>query len=109
MRISDWSSDVCSSDLRDIWSLTALTAGLTTLGCQRQLNWRSCPSTELSRSAHPGGRGLLTKVWPPSQKRDRKSIVNGKSVSVRVDTVGRRIIKQKRKQLITHTHKKIKK
>src|SRR3546814_18661624 len=38
------------------------------------------------------------------QWRDRKSVVSGKSVSVRVDLGGRRIIKKKNKQA-THKHK----
>src|SRR3546814_19214882 len=41
--------------------------------------------------------------------RDRKSVVEGKSVSVRVDLGGRRIIKTKKHIIITTTKTKIKK
>src|SRR3546814_13864172 len=37
----------------------------------------------------------LAQVRPPAPQRDRKSVVSGKSVSVRVDLGGRRIIKTK--------------
>src|SRR3546814_20237575 len=33
MRISDWSSDVCSSDLASIWRIAAATAGQPKRGC----------------------------------------------------------------------------
>src|SRR3546814_15422334 len=85
MRISDWSSDVCSSDL--------FNAELYGLLGQRRL-------------AREGGRlsGLpdrlpsihLTALFPHATKQDRKSVVSGKSVSVRVDLGGRRIIKKKK-------------
>src|SRR3546814_17944623 len=41
-------------------------------------------------------------LWRPP--RDRKSVVLGKSVSVRVDLGGRRIIKKKKKQATTTQH-----
>src|SRR3546814_15762867 len=71
MRISDWSSDVCSSDL----SMGARMVGdLTeTAGRGREAVWQGTG----------GGR-----------RADRKSVVSGKSVSVRVDLGGRRIIKK---------------
>src|SRR3546814_14938223 len=71
MRISDWSSDVCSSDLpvEDGW--------LVFWGLLR------------SREQQKGARQPGTCV-------DRKSVVSGKSVSVRVDLGGRRILKKKK-------------
>src|SRR3546814_4140318 len=79
MRISDWSSDVCSSDLSSGGSLP---------------NAASPPSASrlISRSTRASARlsGL-----DASNARDRKSVVEGKSVSVRVDFGGRRIIKKK--------------
>src|SRR3546814_16052952 len=42
----------------------------------------------------PGGKGRTGRAAP----RDRKSVVSGKSVSVRRDLGGRRIIKKKKKQ-----------
>src|SRR3546814_13448354 len=89
MRISDWSSDVCSSDLaapcaHDRENIPRLRspprhrAGATTAGCRLapQPRPRACALT------HPACG-------------DRKSAVEGKSVSVRVELGGRLIIKQK--------------
>src|SRR3546814_18349209 len=111
MRISDWSSDVCSSDL-----------------AQPLAKWPTASSFSLVRSASvepkdssiisfsrpvgfcPAGARLdQKKLWfhtcpallnrplsPLSRaRRDRKSVVSGKSVSVRVDLGGRRIITKK--------------
>src|SRR3546814_3144306 len=78
MRISDWSSDVCSSDLFS----SSLNSNETVPSCRR--------------------RPLLNVTWRRLLKlsaicsRDRKSVVSGKSVSVRVDLGGRRIIKKKK-------------
>src|SRR3546814_15960299 len=74
MRISDWSSDVCSSDL-----LKPSTSNAT----DSEVTEYSCPSA-VTRSPSTSGRI------------DRKSVVLGKSVSVRVVLGGRRIIKKKR-------------
>src|SRR3546814_6391385 len=81
MRISDWSSDVCSSDLGvrfrpppppGLAGEVALVAEPTKpLGCR--LRGAGFDSVRLHHSA------------------DRKSVVSGKSVSVRVDLGGRRI------------------
>src|SRR3546814_17234521 len=107
MRISDWSSDVCSSDL--------------TL---RAREYRGCHTHRFRRSAKNqhrcrtracgkyGARPFSVCPAPPtrdaapnvaSRRRydqasasDRKSVVWGKSVSVRVDLGGRRIIKKKK-------------
>src|SRR3546814_13283447 len=79
MRISDWSSDVCSSDLRR--HASGMPGGLRR--GRRTLGHCAAP--------RPGGH--------PAFHGDRKSVVWGKSVSVRVDLGGRRIIKKKRKKL----------
>src|SRR3546814_13551274 len=72
MRISDWSSDVCSSDLAPPRRATA--------------TWTSsCGPPALWATARSPTRTCV----------DRKSVVLGKSVSVRVDLGGRRIIKKK--------------
>src|SRR3546814_13312732 len=71
MRISDWSSDVCSSDLRGVAAVEIQRRTLEILG-----------TLQVERRQHPVA--------------DRKSVVSGKSVSVRVDLGGRRIIKKKR-------------
>src|SRR3546814_11584336 len=92
MRISDWSSDVCSSDLR-----------------RGAAEWTPCPTSSSPASGAPSvspnwsGRSTWSARCPTHSIRaacttDRKSVVQGKSVSVRVDLGGRRLIKTK-----THT------
>src|SRR3546814_12188179 len=101
MRISDWSSDVCSSDLA---SVPARRGG-------RALDHGR---VRLRRA----GRRLRDRLEPdaaeeePRRRGDRKSVVSGKSVSVRVDLGGRRIIKKKTNEsntshfyLMSHTTK----
>src|SRR3546814_15340534 len=96
MRISDWSSDVCSSDLKDmIAAILHLSA-----------DWIS--GERVARSRIPAAvldqfSIILTAETDKtiyaatmSDERDRKSVVSGKSVSVRVDLGGRRIIKKKK-------------
>src|SRR3546814_10813015 len=91
MRISDWSSDVCSSDLARKY----VEGGTHRLahGADRQ-----CP---FGRRSQPQYR---LSLWLVSGAVDRKSVVSGKSVSVRVDLGGRRIIKKKN-QLLTHRYR----
>src|SRR3546814_20602414 len=78
MRISDWSSDVCSSDLR---------AGAGRPVQARRLHRRRTVCAGRARQR----AGRRHRRCPP----DRKSVVEGKSVSVRVDLGGRRILKKK--------------
>src|SRR3546814_21126910 len=92
MRISDWSSDVCSSDLP-----VCLRCALPRTRCATLL-------------ATPNGTAVANPGPDiPSVPRDRKSVVWGKSVSVRVDLGGRRIIKKKNKcssiKTINNQHK----
>src|SRR3546814_9935309 len=75
MRISDWSSDVCSSDL-------------TCCSC-----WDRNSADGLATPRRP--RSVMANT-------DRKSVVLGKSVSVRVDLGGRRIIKKKTTRCTRH-------
>src|SRR3546814_8133406 len=93
MRISDWSSDVCSSDLF-LGHLPALKADLTAL---ENLDFL-CGIHGRRRGQLPGNAlgmvGLAGYEDSLARQLDRKSVVQGKSVSVRVDLVGRRIIKQ---------------
>src|SRR3546814_16689790 len=101
MRISDWSSDVCSSDLhrggiarngiasdlavvlRTLWfrGQARHELGSAILGGQRQ------PGQGRGKDV-PGRRCSLYGI-------DRTSVVSGKSGSVRVDLGGRRIIHKK--------------
>src|SRR3546814_13064838 len=124
MRISDWSSDVCSSELvggaallREGGALqgvgelgdflAAVAARAQRVEQRQQVGDRIgggffaaerahrpavghadvCPSAALpSAASGPSGR---------RSTRDRKSVVSGKSVSVRVDCGGGRVIKKK--------------
>src|SRR3546814_12457519 len=99
MRISDWSSDVCSSDLvadhlrgvrvrpEDVVVEEAVPVESRLLGdlwgTDRAVPHERGDTVERTRS-----RGELLE-------RDRKSVAEGKSVSVRVDLGGRRINKKK--------------
>src|SRR3546814_18963531 len=88
MRISDWSSDVCSSDLILPGSRGGSPVGSASI----------CPMPDVT-SPH-------TVYWPsrkPASSKqmkncelDRKSVVEGKSVSLRVDLGGRVFIKKKK-------------
>src|SRR3546814_17677930 len=79
MRISDWSSDVCSSDLLAFavpLSLVIIPIGVL--------------ADRVNRIRLVS---ILMLVWS-SLTADRKSVAEGKSVLVRVDFGGRRIIKK---------------
>src|SRR3546814_15200995 len=99
MRISDWSSDVCSSDLCS----PADTTHQLVRGAKRIVHFiihdtRMCGS----RKAGWLNKSICSDLQhtPAPHNRlcslDRKSVVQGKSVSVRVDLGGRRIIKKKK-------------
>src|SRR3546814_18407556 len=94
MRISDWSSDVCSSDLlvngagmgrgclasrigndEDVWEATS--------------RLRQCHGLRVRRLWHVVRCPFGGAPWRPG---DRKRGVEGKSVSVRVDIGERRIV-----------------
>src|SRR3546814_11284993 len=94
MRISDWSSDVCSSDLRRT----------------RHFRRREPSMIDVYFTPTPNGHkvpimleetGLPHQLLAMNMLEDRKSVVQGKSVSVRVDLGGRRIIKKKKKKHTT--------
>src|SRR3546814_20705823 len=87
MRISDWSSDVCSSDLIGHPARVPRPRGPRRNRSKSTAGWWEwvCPG----RPRHRARRRL-------HQGRDRKSVVSGKSVSVRVALGGRRIIKKKK-------------
>src|SRR3546814_11433221 len=89
MRISDWSSDVCSSDLL---------AGEARYLCPSRPP--GCRSPGLAANAPASARRGAGEADPRRQPQsgDRKSVGQGKSVSVRVDLGGRRIIKKKTKR-----------
>src|SRR3546814_14898302 len=88
MRISDWSSDVCSSDLSRRRKPPAT---------RRAARWTS--ATLLASRIR---LNMLSPKKAPPRATDRKSDVEGKRVSVRVDLGGRRIIKKKKKRQLTY-------
>src|SRR3546814_12908811 len=112
MRISDWSSDVCSSDL--------FLLDLLVDGCNRfahllhafgrchihlhamLLKGGKCFVGFLARILAlviaAGCGGLHQYVFFSRAQADRKSVVSGKRVAVRVDLGGRRIIKKKKEK-----------
>src|SRR3546814_19194631 len=103
MRISDWSSDVCSSDLQ---TFRAFDLDPMLHPAQRRpeaeddfaqvfgdIELAHLIGTLVRRDLlegldQPGGAGEI------ALNKDRKSVVKGKRVSVRVDLGGRRIIKK---------------
>src|SRR3546814_11431850 len=105
LRISDWSSDVCSSDLlhprvggtgRLVLGGTALMAHLIGY-CRTEA--RQCNRQRTIQCLRP-----LTATDHQDVQRvvllaqDRKSVVEGRSVTGRVDLGGRRVIKKKKKK-----------
>src|SRR3546814_20134969 len=120
MRISDWSSDVCSSDLfLDLKArqpsrsshAAAIAARYSATAVAPNSQYASPP---MIRMAPSRSKGLEMKNGAPktvrtkraavtangatatyNQTSDRKSVVAGKSVSVGVDLGGRRIMKKK--------------
>src|SRR3546814_13964685 len=100
MRISDWSSDVCSSDLEEgqpvdiaIVVFAAFLASGLTLYSGFGLGTVLLPVFAIFFPAE----AALAAVAVVHLLTDRKSVVSGKSVSVRVDLGGRRIITKKTK------------
>src|SRR3546814_12463411 len=125
MRISDWSSDVCSSDLQ---SPRSLRLGLAEgrrwhvrqeqqdassrdavqcwpeadfLGGRRRGSgafriWHPAPLSVLSRGYQRDADRAILPRYGRHGDEDRKSVVSGKRVSVRVDLGGSRIIKKKK-------------
>src|SRR3546814_17767190 len=100
MRISDWSSDVCSSDLFTLWRIGHYFDKRSTIKNRPVAKKREAP-----RSASWEGFWNIRRRTPQpcqttqpsySDARDRKKVVEGKSVSVRVDLGGRRIINKKK-------------
>src|SRR3546814_18413068 len=107
MRISDWSSDVCSSDLNHRSDGFLSGRGRLPNACafvgvslrrhalckvrrsSAASKCRACRKTAASKTVM---RRISGQAESPQ---DRKSVVWGKSVSVGVDLGGRRIIKKK--------------
>src|SRR3546814_14024841 len=94
MRISDWSSDVCSSDLLGRLD-TDRALYLDKISGRRRVEISSRVGDRHPLTSTGLGKALLIDLAPAHWRHllDRKSVVSGKSVSVRVALGGRRIIK----------------
>src|SRR3546814_13701523 len=114
MRISDWSSDVCSSDLTMTRLLLLLSVWLLAVAAtpfdpfaKARIDEHSGAQIPLSGAFtdQQGGKVTLAELGGgkpiflvPVLHADRKSVVKGTSVSVRLDHGGSRIIKKKKKK-----------
>src|SRR3546814_11599982 len=98
MRISDWSSDVCSSDLEVAVQVVRLVP-VVPEGRQAGSD-RHQPDVAVEGVGRRDDlrRGDVERAQLALEAVDRKSVVSGKSVSVRVDLGGRLIIKKKTKR-----------
>src|SRR3546814_13767465 len=100
MRISDWSSDVCSSDLARQRGTEPALFHRRRVVAIRATGGDAAPRSGRAEDHLPrvrtGIAGRRTRDRRRSAALDRKSVVSGKSVSVRVDLGGRRIIKKKK-------------
>src|SRR3546814_17667943 len=104
MRISDWSSDVCSSDLlRERAGRIRAVAQRARAGVPESARAGPDPGQPggedpVPRNRHPGP-GVRRCHLARRTRRDRKSAVEGKCVSVLVESCGGRIIKKKNKNI----------
>src|SRR3546814_20427476 len=100
MRISDWSSDVCSSDLLCRTRQDARRGGIVSLRSvahDRADAGRDDGDAASRRSRRASRRRQrFARVAEQVRQRDRKSVVSGKRGSVRVNLGGRRITKKKK-------------
>src|SRR3546814_15196006 len=100
VRISDWSSDVCSSDLNVINLMDALKASLGEAKPAAKSKAKAPAAAPKESAAKASLKAALeaSKAAAPkaaAKKKDRKSVGQGKSGSVRVELGGRRILKKK--------------
>src|SRR3546814_13025430 len=115
MRISDWSSDVCSSDLGDhCEALACITCPRRFHACvqRQQVGLERDAINDIDDLCDLLGRFLDLVHCSNSAGDllpDRKRVVEGKSVSVRVDPGVRRFIKKTLKIVIPYTEVTIQK
>src|SRR3546814_21019176 len=108
MRISDWSSDVGSSDLGNGDRVLVTVFGQEELTGERVVDGGGNISMPLIGEVKAGGSTAdelastiaaeLTPKYLNDPKVARKSAVSGKGVAVRLDLGGRRIIKKNKQQ-----------
>src|SRR3546814_15544066 len=94
LRISDWSSDVCSSDLSQLCVRYLAPADVDEGHGDLLAGLHERPIRIPSRYSYDD-RGSELYEARIRQPEDQKCVVEGKSVSGRVDLGGRRIIKKK--------------
>src|SRR3546814_18603443 len=99
MRISDWSSDVCSSDL---WPKPMLSRSKLAVIHVAQARTGLDDDSYRALLKHAAGVGSSKELDDAGFtavmevfRQDRKRVVSGQSVSVRVDLGGRRILTKK--------------
>src|SRR3546814_19946757 len=113
MRISDWSSDVCSSDLRHPLVVAVLLAWILAVTNEHDplLHIVVAPADTADlllahrageREAHDAAHrdeqiAVVVEVVEQAPDLERKSVVAGKRVGGRVDVGGGRLIKKKKR------------
>src|SRR3546814_16101239 len=109
MRIIDWSSDVCSSDLDQVDLRPAVPGRGGGVPLFRDAAYRLHGILALRPRMLGHVQQRRPAPRPPRRsgdrdvaryREDRKSVVSGKSVSVRVDLVGGRLIKKKKPNIV---------
>src|SRR3546814_12241363 len=95
MRSSDWSSDVCSSDLGCTWA----TSQAASSAAPDVAAITSCQSSAPNRPLNRCGKAEPSVSAPTS--RAQQSGAQGRRVSVRVDLGGRRL-HNKKNHMLTH-------
>src|SRR3546814_20023469 len=111
MRISDWSSDVCSSDLlhRPHYGVDPDQGiqGADPLRRVQRIRDRARPRPATARVRRRAAAQLHQPVEAHDRRprpADRKSVVEGQSVSVSVELGGGRILKNKKKKCTQRNH-----
>src|SRR3546814_17350284 len=101
MRISDWSSDVCSSDL--VRHVAVMIGAPTLMGALAGCVQIETPDKPIEINLNINIRQEVVYRLDGDAKKlieqkDRKSVVKGKSVSVRLEIGGRRKMKKQHRQ-----------
>src|SRR3546814_15992934 len=107
MRISDWSSDVCSSDLMFFITDTGSGGFIATMSIGMAISY-TLPAIFLAavvalqyidiRIRREGLDVQLMHAAETAAREDRKGVVSGQSVAVRVDPGGRRRLQNKQQK-----------
>src|SRR3546814_12488532 len=114
MLISDWSSDVCSSDLGDAFEIIMRRHNRMLFRVARSIVRNDAEAEDVVQETYVRAYARLgdfegasrLSTWPARlaiNEADRKSVVQGKSVAVRVDTGGGRILNKTTTRTTTRT------